>query len=76
MRIIDRIRTYFTREEIEDKKVEVIKNGLDVILLYCNYFDTYLDKINIVFYLDFDEDKVNILDLMKYGDMIIVHISL
>ena len=34
MRIIDRIRTYFTREEIEDKKVEVIKNGLDVILLY------------------------------------------
>lgn len=67
MRIIDRIRTYFTREEIEDKKVEVIKNGLDVILLYCNYFDTYLDKINIVFYLDFDEDKVNILDLMKYG---------
>ena len=69
MRIIDRIRTYFTREEIEDKKVEVIKNGLDVILLYCNYFDTYLDMINIVFYLDFAQIFIN-LALAKECDLV------
>ncbi len=67
MKLIDRIRTYFTREEIEEEKIEVVKIGINVILLYCNYFDSHLENINIIFYLSFDEDKVNILDLMKYG---------
>lgn len=67
MKLIDRIRTYFTREEIKEEKIEVVKSGINVILLYCNYFDSHLENINIIFYLSFDEDKVNILDLMKYG---------
>lgn len=68
MSLIDKIKAWFMdHEDIVPETIEKPKRKLDVVLLYCNYFDTERDKVNLVFYLDFDETKTSILELMKYG---------
>lgn len=71
MKIVNKIKTLMTKENIEDiNSNEVSKSNLDVIILYCSEFDyddNYEKEVDILFYLDFDENKVNILDLVAYG---------
>ena len=69
MKLIAKLKTLFTRKEVKQENLNV-KIGLDVVPLYCSEIedDSHYNLINVLFYLDFDETKVNILDLLAYGN--------
>ena len=68
MKLLTKLKTLFTRKEVKQENLNV-KIGLDVIPLFCNEIedDSHYNLINVLFYLDFDETKVSILDLLAYG---------
>ena len=69
MKLIAKLKTLFTRKEVKQENLNV-KIGLDVIPLFCNEIEDdtpSYNLINVLFYLDFDETKVSILDLLAYG---------
>lgn len=68
MKLLTKLKTLFTRKEVKQENLNV-KLGLDVIPLFCNEIedDSHYNLINVLFYLDFDETKVSILDLLAYG---------
>lgn len=68
MKLLTKLKTLFTRDEVKQENLN-IKLGLDVIPLFCNEIedDSHYNLINVLFYLDFDETKVSILDLLAYG---------
>lgn len=69
MKLLTKLKTLFTRKEVKQENLNV-KIGLDVIPLFCNEIEDdtpSYNLINVLFYLDFDETKVSILDLLAYG---------
>ena len=64
VKLLTKLKTLFTRKEVKQENLNV-KLGLDVIPLFCNEIedDSHYNLINVLFYLDFDETKVSILDL-------------
>ena len=68
VKLLTKLKTLFTRKEVKQENLNV-KLGLDVIPLFCNEIedDSHYNLINVLFYLDFDETKVSILDLLAYG---------